>query len=122
MDFDVLQEMTDDISAISSPDFPVLLIENDGSVGALEDIVYWTSDVDMWFWSSEEAYIVDSLGYRFDQLAERDGSGRPVSIPEWVFTRRLTSEELRQLTRRDFPNVSGEFRDVVRAITKIENS
>ena len=56
--------MTDDISAISSPDFPVLLIENDGSVGALEDIVYWTSDVDMWFWSSAEAYIVDSLGYR----------------------------------------------------------
>ena len=46
-----------------SPEFPVLLIEDDGSVGALDDIEYWTGDVDMWFWSSAKAYIVDSRGY-----------------------------------------------------------
>ncbi|MDB4265420.1 hypothetical protein N9891_01580 [bacterium] len=101
--------MTENPSASSTPDFPALLIEDGGSVGTLDDIVYWTGDVDMWFWSSADAFIVDSRGIRFDQLAERDNSGRPKSIPEWVFHRKLTGDELSRLTLRDFPDVSGEF-------------
>ena len=114
--------MTDAHNRIDLPDFPVLIIEYDGSVGALDDIMYWTGDVDQWFWSSADAYIVDLQGRRFDQVAERDNSGRPLSVPEWSFTRKMTDRELRQLTQRDFPQVSGDFREIVRSIAKIEAS
>lgn len=114
--------MTNEQSGIDCPDFPALLIDDDGSVGVLDDILYWTSDVDQWYWSSAETYLVDSQGLRFDQRAERADDDRPLSVPEWVYSRALTDEELRELTQRYFPEIRGEFRDVVGSIVKIEAS
>ena len=99
--------MSDNIQA----EFPAILVETDGSLGGLLDLEYWTDDVDQWFWSTGDAYLVDSRGRKFNQVAERR-DGRPTEIPLWVFDSELGEEDLRTLFVAD-PASDGKLRALV---------
>lgn len=99
--------MNDNIQA----EFPAILVETDGSLGGLLDLEYWTDDVDQWFWSTGDAYLVDSRGRKFTQAAERR-DGRPTVVPLWIFDSELGKEDLRTLFFAD-PSNNGKLRSLV---------
>ena len=81
----------------SNPAFPALIVADDGSVGGLEDIRSWSDDVDQWFWSEPNSYLVDCEGRRFKQVCERASDGRPLDVPLWIFDRELSHQFIRAL-------------------------
>ncbi len=103
-----------------SPEFPALIVFDDGSVGGLSHPDYWTEDVDHWFWSSPGDYLVDVLGRKFEQLGERDDSGRPVAAPTWNFIRLLDIVEIQRLVQLEFPSAVGSIREIVEAVNVID--
>ena len=57
----------------------------------------WECDVDQWYWSCDEAYLIDQQGHSFKQLAERDDAGRPIDIPVWLYDDAKTLDFVRGL-------------------------
>lgn len=79
------------------PTFPALQVHEDGSIGPLLSLEDWTHDVDQWFWSEPDVYIIDSLGLKFVQECERASDRRPVDVPVWKFDSRLEEAVIRSL-------------------------
>ena len=47
---------------VITPDFPCLIVYEDESLGVLLDLGDWECDVDQWYWSCDEAYLIDQQG------------------------------------------------------------
>ena len=115
----VLLEMDESDQLNTTPEFPALIVCDDGSVGGLSHLDYWTQDVDQWFWSSPGTYLVDVLGRKFEQVGERNDSGRPLAPPTWTFIRQMDLAEIQQLVQPDFPSAAGGVREIVEAVNVI---
>ncbi len=89
------------MSLTISPEFPCLIVEDDGSLGSLIDLSYWTDDVDMWFWGGRDAYLIDQRGWRFEQVCERSSDGRPLDVPLWKFCAECDAGFVRELLEGD---------------------
>jgi hypothetical protein len=83
------------------PVFPALLVHNDGSISGFFNLTCWTKDVDQWFWSVGGEYLVDSRGWRFDQVAERSVDLCPAAPPLWRFTQRLEEDYIQKIVAED---------------------
>lgn len=77
-----------------NPEFPALLIHEDGSIGVLRSIDDWKFDVDQWFWSEPGEYLIDSFGRKFVQDGERAIDYRPVDVPNWKFESSLCEDQV----------------------------
>ena len=67
------------------PEFPTLIVYEDSSIGAYTAIEDWTNDVDQWYWSDPEDYLIDCRGRKYIQKAQRGHDERPTEIPSWEF-------------------------------------
>ena len=90
------------------PEFPALLVESDGSLELLTSNTEWSDDVDHWYWSSPDAYLIDQQLRRFEPDAERSTDGRPHEVPDWRFS---TILEVRAIERLIQDNPDGYDRD-----------
>ena len=112
--------MDEDDQSGSSPEFPAIIVFEDGSIGGLSHPDYWTEDVDSWFWSSAGDYLIDARGRKYEQVGDRDDSGRPLAPPTWTFVCSMDVDEVSHLARSEFPSVAGSIRQIVEAICVID--
>lgn len=84
----------DIMTEVPVPQFPALLVHDDGSVTILQAADTWSLDLDLWYWSDPSEFMVDCNSTRFDQEAVRGADGHPLEPPAWRFTRRLSGPEL----------------------------
>jgi hypothetical protein len=84
------------------PEYPALLVHEDGSIYVLPEDADWMADLRLSYWSDPQEYIVDCHGLRFDQVVNQVNQGNPEQNTFWQLNRRLSLAELKQLCREHF--------------------
>jgi hypothetical protein len=104
------------------PEFPTLLVHEDGTLTVVYTGAEWRRDPDLWYQSEPVEYLVDQRGYRFDQRARRGDDQRPIEPPEWRATRQCTSAELVEMVRTHLAREGHDQQQFSSALSRVSEA
>ncbi len=82
--------------------FPAFLVHYDGGLTAYFDIGCWADDVDQWYHSTADDYIVDSdLNVFVQDLVSRDIGGQPDRVPDFKWQKVMERDYFEHLVTND---------------------